>query len=166
MSIFKSLTKSLKILSPLKIAILLLALLVLCSMMNINIIPQIVEGFSKGDTMKHFIHRYINLLEGDIVSFWQSTNQNRPSNPILNDYVTYLDTTNPEWRNNVCFETFVDQDQSEILHNITSREEWRTFLDVYFEDILTSKPRGCVYLNELKIELEERGIQNNNDIDH
>lgn len=166
MSIFKSITKSLKRLSPLKIAILLLALLVICSMMNINIIPQIVEGFSKdSDTMKHFIHRYINLLEGDVVSLCESTAQNRPSNPILNDYITYLDTTNPEWRNNVCFETFEGQDQSGILHNITSREDWRTFLDVYFEDILTSRPRGCVYLNELKLVLEERGVQNNNDVD-
>ena len=166
MSLFKSLTKSLKNLSPLKIAILLLALLVICSMMNINIIPQTIEGFSNdSDIMKHFIHRYINLLEEDVVSLCESTSQNRPSNPILNDYITYLDTTNPEWRNNVCFETFEGQDQSEILHNITSREEWRTFLDVYFEDILTSRPRGCVYLNQLKFKLEERGLQNNNDID-
>lgn len=166
MSLFKSLTKSLKKISPLKIAILLLALLVICSMMNINIIPKSIEGFSNdSDTMKHFIHKYINLLEGDVVSLCESTSQNRPSNPILNDYIAYLDTANPAWRNNVCFETFKGQDQSEILHNITSREEWMTFLDVYFEDILTSKPRGCVYLNGLKFKLEERGVQNNNDVD-
>lgn len=166
MSIFKSITKSLKRLSPLKIAILLLALLVICSMMNLNIIPQSVEGFSNdSDIMKHFIHRYINLLEEDVVSLCESTSQNRPSNPILNDNITYLDAMNPTWRNNVCFETFEGQDQSEILHNITSRKEWRTFLDVYFEDILTSRPRGCVYLTQLKFVLEDRGVQNNNDVD-
>ena len=166
MILIKSLTKSLKNISLLKMAIILLALLMICSLMDINIIPKSVEGFSNdSDTMKHFIHRYINLLEEDVVSLCESTSQNRPSNPILNDYITYLDATNPGWRNNVCFETFEGQDQSEILHNITSREEWRTFLDVYFEDILTSRPRGCVYLNEIKAELEEIGVQNNNDVD-
>lgn len=165
MSIFKYITKTFK-LSLLKVAIFLLALLIICSLMNINLLPNSVEGFSNDSIeMKNFIHQYINLLEGDVVSLCESSSDGSTGNSILDNYITYLDSIIPTWRDNVCFETFSNQDQPEILHNITSENEWRTFLDVYFEDILTSQPRGCAYLNELKLELENIGINNNEDVD-
>ena len=167
MFFFKSIVKTLKNVSPLKIAVLLLVLLIICSVMNINIMPKTIEGLDgNSEPMKHFIHRYINLLEKDVVTMCSMPTpsfSDVSTNTVLENMVLYLNTANSNWKNNVCIDSFEDQDS--FVHNITSEEEWTTFLDVSFEDILTSEPRGCVYLNILRLELENRGIQSIADID-
>ena len=79
MSLFKSLTKSLKNISLLKIAVLLLALLIICSLMNISLMPQLIEGFNysseqswRGDYTgaQEFMRNYIMFLKNDIKVFY------------------------------------------------------------------------------------------------
>ena len=164
MSFFKSITKTFKNISLLKITILLLVLLIVCSVMEINIMPNTIEGLNTdSQIMKNFIHRYVNLLEEDVKGMCTMevpSTRNVSENTLQQNMVLYLNTTNPEWRDNVCFDNI-----KQNLYPDFTEEEWEAYIDVAFEDILTSGPRGCAYLNYLKFGLEEKGVQTNADLE-